>query len=251
MLKKTLSVLLAVLLAVGCMAVGAYAADGEVEEPVKTDSGYYVGQILKPGDKITSVHETCETLSVSYAVAAKDAENVLSAQQKAYASEDFKGVVAFRDNIASFTSGDVYGGVYTVKNVGDQVGEMETTNGKFQTALEIYNDLNEDAQKQLDKQLKKNKQQEFVLTIDYEYAKTTYYQYTTIAAWEVIFVNESENAITIRLQAVYETREPTGSEAFVEKLYVKWLAFLDVLGDVLLKITPKLLAFWATILGNK
>jgi hypothetical protein len=90
-----------------------------------------------------------------------------------------------------------------------------------------------------------------VLNIDYTYAKTTYYQYTTVTAWEVVFVNETENGITINLQAVYETREPTGGEAFVEKLYVKWLAFLDVLGNVLIKVTPKLLAFWAKILGNK
>lgn len=249
MLKKCLSVLMAVLFAVSCMAV-CYAADGDAEEPVKTDSGYYVGQILKPGDKITSVHETCEMLTVAYTIGKKDVENVTSQLQKTYASEDFKGVVAFRDNIASFTSGDVYSGVYTVKGVGDQVNEMETENGTFKTALDIYNDLTKDEQKALDKQLKKKKQ-DFTLSIDYEYAKTTYYQYTTITGWEIVLVNESENAITIRLQAVYETREPTGSESFVEKIYVKWLAFLDVLGNALLKITPKLLAFWATILGNK
>lgn len=250
MLKKIVSVLLAVLLTVGCLAVCTYAADGEAEEPVKTDSGYYVGQLLKPGDKITSVYETCEMLTVGYSVGGEDVENVTSALQKQYASDKFIGVVSFRDNIASFTSGDVYAGAYTVKTIGDQVAEMETENGKYKTALEIYNDLDTDAQKALDKQLKK-KNQEFTLSIDYEYGKTTYYQYTTLTAWEVIYVNETENAITIRLQAVYETREPAGAEVFVEKLYVKWLAFLDVLGNVLLKTTPKLLAFWARILGNK
>lgn len=250
MLKKCLSVLLAVLLAVGCMAVGAYAVDGEPLEPAKTDSGYYVGQILKPGDKITSVHETCEALRVRYSVSADDAENVTSALQKKYASEDFIGVVSFQDSTASFTSGDDYKGEYTVKNVGDEISEMETENGTFESALEIYNGLTKEDQEALDKQLKKKKQA-FVLNIDYTYAKTTYYQYTTITAWEVVFVNETENGITINLQAVYETREPTGGEAFVEKLYVKWLAFLDVLGDMLLKTTPKLLAFWAKILGNK
>lgn len=251
MMKKCLSVLLAVLLAAGCMSVGAFAVDGEAEEPVKTDSGYYVGQLLKAGDKITSVHETCEALRVRYSVGAKDAENVTSALQKKYASEEFTGVVSFQDSTASFSTGDVYAGEYTVKDVGDTVGEMETENGTFETALDIYNGLTKEDQDALDKQLKKKKQQEFTLTIDYEYAKTTYYQYTTITAWEIVYVNETENGLTINLQAVYETREPTGGEAFVEKLYVKWLAFLDVLGDVLIKLTPKLLAFWAKILGNK
>lgn len=246
MLKKSLSVFLAVLFAVSCMAICTSAADGEVEEPVKTDSGYYVGQILKPGDKITSVHETCEMLSVDYSVAGKDAENVTSALQKKYASKDFIGLVSFHDSIASFTSGDVYAGVYTVKNVGDTVNEMETKNGEYSTALDIYNSLTKDEQKQLDK-----KKQKIELTIDYEYAKATYYQYTTITSWEVIYVNETENEITIRLQAVFETREPTGGETFVEKIYVKWCAFLDVLGNALLKIVPKLIAFWARILGNK
>ena len=246
MLKKSLSVLLAVLLAVSCMAVCTYAADEQPEEPVKTDSGYYVGQILKPGDKITSVHETCEMLTVGYSVSSKDAENVTSALQKKYASKDFVGVVSFRDNVASFTSGDVYAGVYTVKGVGDEVNEMETEVGKYMTALDIYNGLDSETQKQMEK-----KKQEIVLAIDYEYAKTTYYQYTTVTSWEVVFVKESENALNIRLQAVYETREPTGGENFVEKLYVKWLAFLDVLGNALLKITPKLISFWAKILGNK
>ncbi len=246
MLKKCLSVLLAVLFTVGCMSVCAYAVDGGAEEPVKTDSGYYVGQIIKPGDKITSVHDTCEMLTVVYFVGSKDAENVTSALQKQYASEDFVGLVSFRDNVASFTSGEDYAGVYTVKGVGDEVSEMEVENGKFKDALDIYKDLDKEVQEQLDK-----KKQEVVLSIDYEYAKTTYYQYTTITAWEVFSVNETANALTVRLQAVYETREPTGAESFVEKLYVKWLAFLDVLGNALLKITPKLIAFWAKILGNK
>lgn len=249
MLKKSLSVLLAVLFTIGCMTVGAYAVDGEVEEPVKTDSGYYVGQIIKPGDTITSVHETCEMLTVGYCVSTQDAENVTSALQKEYANENFKGVSAFRDNVASFSSGDVYKGVYTVKSVGDEVSEMETENGKFQTALDIYNGLSSDEQKALDKQLKRKKQ-DFVLKIDYEYAKTTYYQYTTVTAWKVVSVTESENAIAIRLEAVFETREPTGMESFVEQLYTKWRAFLDMLGDVLIKLVPQFIAEWAEILRN-
>lgn len=250
MLKKCLSVLLAVLMTVGCMVIGVSAVDGEPEEPTKTDSGYYVGQIIKPGDKITSVHDTCETLTVSYSISTADAENVTSALQKQYASEEFVGIVSFRDVVASFTSGDTYKGVYTVKNVGDEVDEMETENGKYETALDIYNGLTKDEQKALDKQLKKKKQ-EFVLNMDYEYAKTTYYQYTSVTSWKVVFVTESANAISISLQAVYETREPTGSEAAMEKFYSKWLAFLDLLGNLFLKTTPKLIAFWAKLLGNK
>lgn len=246
MLKKVLCVLLAVLMAAGCMAVCASAVDGEAEEPTKTDSGYYVGQIIKPGDKITSVHETCETLTVSYSVNSADAENVTSALQKAYASEEFVGVVSFRDIAASFTSGDVYSGVYTVKGEGSEVDEMEVENGSYKSALEIYNGLDKEVKEKLEK-----KKQTVVLAIDYDYAKTTYYQYTSITSWKVVFVTESETALTISLQAVYETREPTGKEAFVEKLYSKWLAFLDVLGNILLKTTPALIAFWAKILGNK
>ena len=249
MLKKSLSVLLAVLFAIGCMTVCTSAVDGEVEEPKKTDSGYYVGQILKPGDKITSVHDTCEMLTVSYSVSTADAENVTSALQKTYASEEFVGVVSFRDSIASFTSGESAGS-YTVKAVGDEVDEMEVENGKYKPALDIYNSLTSDEQKALDKQLKRKKQT-FALQMDYEYAKTTYYQYTTVTGWKIVYVAETETALTVSLQAVYETREPTGSESFVEKIYVKWLAFLDLLGNLLLKITPKMLAFWAKLLGNK
>ena len=246
MLKKSLSVLLAVLMAVSCMAVCVHAVDGDAEEPVKTDSGYYVGQILKPGDEIKSVHETCEMLTVGYGVSTTDAENVTSALQKEYASEKFIGVVSFRDAIASFTSGETYRGVYTVKGAGSEVDEMEVENGAYKSAIEIYNGLEKEVKEKLEK-----KKQTVVLTIDYDYAKSTYYQYTSLTAWEIVYVNESETAMTIRLQAVFETREPTGGEAFVEKIYVKWLAFLDVLGNILLKITPKLIAFWAKILGNK
>ena len=50
---------------------------------------------------------------------------------------------------------------------------------------------------------------------------------------------------------MYETREPNGFEAFVEKLYVNWLKFLDKLGDFLIPIVPKIIHFWARLLGNK
>ena len=81
MMKKVLSILLAVLTVIGCFAIGASAVDAEPEEPVKTESGYYVGQRFKPGDTITSVNETCEMLAVSYSIGRADAEEVTSALQ--------------------------------------------------------------------------------------------------------------------------------------------------------------------------
>lgn len=243
MMKKVLSILLAVLTVIGCFAIGASAVDAEPEEPVKTESGYYVGQRIKPGETITSVNETCEMLAVTYSIGRADAEEVTSALQKQYANPAFVGVVSFRDNIASFSSGDLYKGVYTVKSVGDTVDEMETENGTFKTATDIYNGLDKEVQKKL--------KSDIVLKIDYEHSKTTYYQYTTITEWEVNYVNETANGLTIRLQAVYETREPNGFESFVEKLYVNWLKFLDKLGDFLIPIVPKIIHFWARLLGNK
>ena len=242
-MKKLLSILLAVLTVFSCLAVGVSAADADTQEPVKTDSGYYVGQRFKPGDKITSVYDTCEMLTVSYMVSRADAENVTSALQKKYADPSFVGVVSFRDNIASFTSGELYAGSYTVKGAGSEVDEMETVNGTYKTGLDIYGAMSKEAKDKV--------KGDIVLSIDYEYAKTTYYQYTTITEWEVNYVNESANSLTIRLQAVYETREPNGFESFVEKIYVKWLAFLDVLGDHFIRVLPKVLAFWARLLGNK
>jgi hypothetical protein len=260
MLKKVLCILLTVLTVIGCLTVCVSAADGTVEdpanptteepavttpeEPEKSPSGYYVGQILKPGDKVTSFSETCETLVVNYKIGDEDVEQVTSALQKTYAKE-VNGVVVFRDNIASFTSGEFFGGVYTVKGHGDKVDEMETEDG-YKTALDIFNGLDKEVQKKYKKQKK-----EIVLKIDYEHSKTTYYQYTTITGWKVTNIEDSENSLRLTLEAVYETREPTKMESFVEKLYVKWLEFLDVLGNLLLKITPKLVSFWAKLLGNR
>lgn len=239
-MKKVLAILLAVLSVFGCFTVAASAADAE--EPNKTASGYYVGQILTPGDKITSAYETCETFVFTYSVAKADAENVSSALQSKYADESFVGLVSFRDNIASFTSGDLYAGTYTVKGEGDTVGEMEVKNGEFKSGLDIQSSLPKDEQKKLKKDIE--------LTIDYDYAKTTYYQYTNITAWEITSVVDMENSLNIKVKAVYETREPSGFESFVEKMYTNWCIFLDKLGDVLLKVVPKLVAFLAKILGK-
>ncbi|MBQ7541729.1 MAG: hypothetical protein IJT44_05505 [Clostridia bacterium] len=247
MMKKLLSVLMAALFVFGCLSVGVFAVDGEAEEPVKTDSGYYVGQRIKAGDTIKSVHDTCESLMVVYAVSADDAENVSSALQTQFADPSFVGVVTFRDNIASFTSGDLYAGTYTVKGIGDEVDEMEITNGTYKTATDIYGSLTKEEKEALDKKLKK---QTFALTVDYDYAKTTYYQYTTVTEWEVSYVNETEKALSFRLTAVYETREPNGFETVVEKVYVKWLEFLDKLGDFLLPIVPQIVHYIATLLGK-
>lgn len=239
-MKKVLAILLAVLSIVGCFSVAAYA---EEEGPETTASGYYEGQILTPGDSITSVYDTCESLIFTYVVGDEDAPFVSSALQKKYAADTFVGLVTFRDNIASFTSGEVYGGVYTVKGAGEAVGEMEVANGSFKSAQEIMSGLSSD---ELDKM--KNPLE---VTIDYDYAKTTYYQYTTIVAWEVVSVRDLENSLVITVEAVYDTAEPTGWQSFVEANYSNWLKFLDVIGNMLLKIVPAVLAFWARLLGNK
>lgn len=240
-MKKVLAILLAVLSVLGCFAVSASALDGE--EPNKTESGYYIGQILTPGAEIKSAFETCETFVFTYSVAKEDAENVTSALQGKYADESFVGLVSFRDNIASFTSGELYAGTYIVKAAGDTVGEMEVKNGEFKSGMDIQGTLSKD-------ELKELKDKDLELSIDYDYAKTTYYQYTTITAWEITSVVDTENSLTIKVKAVYETREPTGFESFVEKMYTNWCIFLDKLGDVLLKVVPKLIAFWAKILGK-
>ena len=234
-MKKFLAVLLAVITAFGCLAVGAFAE--ETTTPELSPSGYYVGQILKPGDEIKSTYSTCEALLVKYSVGADDRDNVTSEMQSLYASEEFKGVVSFRDNVASFTSGDLYKGVYKVLAVGDTVGEMEVENGKFKAAVELKSD-DEDDEKEIE------------LKIDYDYAKTTYYQYTNVVAWEITSVKDFENSLTIELKAVFETREPTGFENFVEGLYVNWLKFLDWLGNILIKTVPPMIELWAKILGK-
>ena len=63
-------------------------------------------------------------------------------------------------------------------------------------------------------------------------------------------MSESSSALTISLRAVYETREPTGFESFLEKIYSKWLAFLDKIGDGLIVFVPKVIELWARMLGK-
>jgi len=235
-MKKFLSVLLAVVMAFGCFAVGAFAE--ETTEPELSASGYYVGQILKAGDQIKSKYTTCESLIVKYYVSTDDRDNVTSELQSLYAADDFKGVVSFRDNVASFTSGELYKGVYTVLGVGDQVGEMETENGKYKAAVEI---------KPKDE---KDEDKEIKLFIDYEYKKTTLLQYTSIVGWEITKIGDYENSLSLELKAVFETREPNGFESFLESLYVKWLEYLDWVGDILIKIIPPMVEFWAKLLGK-
>lgn len=235
-MKKLLSVLLAVVMAFGCFAVGAFAE--ETTEPTLSASGYYVGQILKAGDQIKSAYTTCESLTVKYYVGTDDRDNVTSELQSLYASDDFKGVVSFRDNVASFTSGDLYKGVYTVLDVGDQVGEMEVENGTFKAAVEI---------KPKDE---KDEDKEIKLSIDYEYTKTTLIQYTSVVGWEITRIGDYENSLTLELKAVFETREPNGFESFLETLYTKWLEYLDWVGDILIKIIPPMVEFWAKLLGK-
>lgn len=188
------------------------------------------------------VYDTCDTFVFTYTVSKEDAENVSSALQGKYADESFVGLVSFRDNIASFSSGEEYAGTYNVKAAGAVVGEMEVKNGDFKDAMEIQSSLSDEQKKELKGDL--------ALTLDFDYAKTTYYQYTTVTAWEITKVVDNANALNITVKAVFETREPTGAENFVEGVYANWVKFLDKLGDLLIKIVPKMVAVWAKILGK-
>lgn len=238
-MKKVIAILLAVLSVFSCFAISASAAEGE--EPELTPSQYYIGQILYPGDTITSAFDTCESLVFTYTVDAEEAENVTSAQQGKFAGEEFKALTSFRDNLASFTSGKLEG-VYTVLGAGDVVGEMEVGYGKFLSGAEILGQMSsEEAEKY---------KGEITLSIDFDYNRTTYYQYTNIVAWEIVSIVDNANALNIKVKAVFETSEPTGWQNFVEGVYVRWTAMLDKLGDMLLKVVPALLAFWAKILGK-
>ena len=246
-MKKFLAILLSLLMAMSCCAVGVFAAETDPEEPAepevpKTASGYYVGQIFAVGDKITSVSEECETLTVTYSVGSEDKESVTSALQAKYSDPEFIGVVSFRDTIASFTSGEKYAGTYTVLGVGDTVGEMEVRNTEFKAAVEIESGLSSEEQKKL--------KDPITLSIDYKYAKTTLINYTSLTGWKVTSVTESDSAMSFSLQAIFETREPNGFESVLESLYTKWLAFLDVLGDTLTPIVPKLIEAFAAALGK-
>ena len=181
-------------------------------------------------------------LSVTYSVSMDDRESVTSELQKKYSDPEFVGVISFRDVISSFTSGDTYQGSYTVLGSGDKVSEMETKNTEFKTADEIFSGLTSDQQKKLKNGI--------TLSIDYTYAKTTLINYTSITGWKVTAVTESASALTISLQAVFEARQPNGFESVLEALYVRWLAFLDVLGDTLTPIVPKLIEAFAAALGK-
>ena len=242
MMKKTIALLLTVLAVFSCFSMGVSAA-ADTEEPQKTASGFYVGQQLKTGEAIRSSFDTCTSIVVIYSVDKADAENVTSAWQAKFSDESVKGVARFRDTLTN--KQEAFANGYTIKGVGDVVSELETEYNQFQNATEIYASLTEDELKAL-----KIKQQ-FELTIDYDYAHTTYNQYNYIAAWEITTVQDGESSLEIRAKAVFATREPTNYEQFQEKNYANWLKFLDKLGDLLLKIVPKIFAIWAKMLGKK
>ena len=235
-MKKFLSVLLAAVMALGCFAVGAFAEEAP-EAPELTASGFYVGQRLEAGDKITSAYDKCESLIVKYYVGVEDRDNVTSAMQATYASENFKGVVSFRDNIASFTSGELYKGVYYIRGLGDTVSEMEIENGKYVTGFEVDPDEDDDVVPEF--------------KIDYKHSKTTLIQYTSLVAWEITSVKDYNTSLALELKAVYETREPNGFESFLESLYNIWLDYLDWVGDILIKVLPALVEISAKMLGKK
>lgn len=232
-MKKAFSVLLAATVVFSCLGMSVYADDPVTTTP----SGFYVGQILKVGDSFSSFYSGVEFCAVTYAIAEEDVENVTSALGSAYA--DALAMTQFRDEIASFTS--QYGGVYTVKGGGEDVDNMMDNSGKFIPASDIKTG--------------DDKSVEIVLTIDYKYARTTYYDYTTITAWEVTKVSQDdEGGLDIALKAIWTTREPTSTETFVEKLYAKYIsvrdALLDILGNYLLKLFPAFLATWAQFLRD-
>ena len=240
-MKKVIALLLAVLAVCGCM-VSAFAAEGDA--PATTPSGYYVGQQIKPGEQLKSSFETCSNFLIVYSVDVADAENVTSDWQKKFSDDTITGIATFRDSILSFSEDENYKGVYTVKGQGDVVGELETSYRTYKSAVEIYTSMNEDELKAM--RIRK----QFDLTIDYDYAHTTRNQYTTVTAWEVVSVQDNEETLSFRVKAVFETREPTSYEAFQEKVHTRWMAFLDKIGDLLLKIVPKMFAFWAKVLGK-
>ena len=241
-MKKVIALFLAVLAAFSCCMLSASAAEGDA--PNTTPSGFYVGQKLTPGTQVKSAFESCSTFTIIYSVDTADAENVTSEWQKKFCDDSITGVATFRDSILSFDTDEAYKGVYTIKGQGDVVGELETKYRTYQSAVEIFTSTDEDTLKAM--RIRK----QFDLTIDYDYAHTTYNQYTFITAWEVVSVQDSENAISLRVKAVFETREPTDFEAFQEKTHENWMKFLDKIGDVLLKIVPKIVAFWAKVLGK-
>ena len=241
-MKKVLAVLLAVLSIFSCFAVAVSAADA-AQEPKVSDSGLYVGQIFAPGDTIKSAFpETCESLIVTYTISADDAEHVASKLQGKYADADFYGVISFRDNVASFSSGERFAGVYPVKDIGDEVDEMEITNGKFQSGAEITAALPKEERKKL--------KEDIVLNIDYAHDKDTLIQYTSLVGWEVVSFTDIKDSIEVKFKAVYETREPNGFENFLEKIYTKWCDFLDMIGDHWIKLVPEIFASVAKILGK-
>lgn len=246
-MKRFIAILLSLLMLTGCFIMGVSAADAEPVDPeepeiVKTDSGFYKGQIFAVGDKIKSVHEECDMLTVKYSIGTEDKDHVTSALQKTYADSKFNGVVSFRDTIASFSTGDTYKGEYTIAGVGSTVTEMETKNGEFKSAAEILSSLTTDEQKKLKNGI--------TLKIDYEHDKETLIQYTTLTGWEIVDVMESSTSLEMSLRAIYTTRERSGFENFLEKLYTKWLGFLDKVGDLLIPVVPKVVEFWARLLGK-
>lgn len=242
-MKKVIALFLAVLAAFSCCMISASAA-ADAEEPNKTPSGFYVGQQIKPGEVLKSSFEECNTFTIVYSVDAADAENVTSDWQKKFCDDTITGVATFRDSILSFDTDEAYMGAYTLKGQGDVVGELETSYRTYKSAVEIYTSMDEDTLKAM--RIRK----QFDLTIDYDYAYTTYNQYTTITAWEIVSVQDDASALSLRVKAVFETREPTSFEAFQEKVHDRWMAFLDKIGDVLLKVIPKIFAFWAKVLGK-
>lgn len=243
MMKKTIALFLAVLAVCSCFTFCTFAEDAE--EPQKTPSGLYVGQQLIPGETtIRSYYDTCTSIVVYYGVDKADADNVTSALQAKFANDTVKGVARFRDMIASTDTDVTFSDGYTIKGDGDIVDALETDYNDFRTSDEIRGSYSEDELKAL------RIQDGLDIKIDYDYAHTTYNQYTSIGAWEITSVQDGESTLEIRVKAVFQTREPNEKEQTQEKLYTMWLNFLDKIGDVLLKIVPAIVSTISKLLGK-
>ena len=233
-MKKTISLILAVVTVFSCFGMSVFA-----EAPAPSASGFYVGKVLNVGDTFSS-SLGAEVCVVTYKINADETANVTSEMGTKYASE--LPLTQFQDKIQSFTSS--YGGIYTVKGYGEKVDYLMDNKGVFVSSNEL--DLGEDEDSSDD---------QITIAIDYKYTETTLFDYKSISGWKIAAVNkDNADGIDITLEAVWATREPTKFEAFGEALYTKYLvvrnALLDIFGNYMLQALPKFLATWAQFLKD-
>ncbi|MCR5484835.1 MAG: hypothetical protein K6F09_04510 [Clostridiales bacterium] len=227
-MKKIISVFLAALVVLGCFAVSA-AAEEEVPQQVE------VGQEIPVGGTIATTKNAAMCV-VTYTIAEDDIPNVTSEFGNTYAPD--YPMTQFRDQLSGFSTGDKKG-VYTVLGQGSKVMLMLTNEG-FQSASDLKTSEGESADVS-------------EINIDYDYNRTTYYQYTTITGWKVAAVNtDDEKTLDVTLEAIWTTREMTKKEAAREKLHAAYVSFrtkyYDFIGNSLLFFLPKIFSVWAKVL---